>query len=86
MEALQVKSIPKSYPGVFVQTSMKDIPFDYDAFMKSFHVDAPVVKPTKKMFVVLDTFTMKKIGLVTIPEFIITTRATCNLKFPSNFG
>jgi hypothetical protein len=78
MEALQVKSIPKSYPGVFVQTSMKDIPFDYDAFMKSFHVDAPVVKPTKKTFIVLDTFTMKKIGLVTIPEFIITSRATCN--------
>jgi len=78
MEALKIKTIPKSYPGVFIRTSMKDIPFDYDDFMKSFHIEAPVVQPKKKIFVTLDTFTVKKIGLITIPEFIITVRATCS--------
>ena len=77
MEALKVKTIPKSYPGVFIRTSLKDIPFDYDEFMKGFHVEAPVVKPIKRTFVTLDTFMVNKIGPITIPEFILTVRATC---------
>jgi len=78
MEALQVKSTPKSYPGVFVQTSMKDISFDYDTFMKSFHIEAPVTKQVKKTYVVLDTFTVTKLQMITIPEFIFTIRPTCD--------
>ena len=78
MEALKIKTEPKSYPGVFIHTSMKDIPFDYDAFMKTFHVEAPVVKPHKKTYVTLDSFDVKKLHYITIPEFIITLRPTCD--------
>lgn len=77
MEALLIKTVPKSYPGVFVYTSMKDMPFEYDEFMKGFHVEAPSVKPVKRTFVTLDTFTVHKIGMITIPSFILTVRATC---------
>ena len=82
MEALLIKTVPKSYPGIFVHTAMKDIPFDYDEFMKGFHVEAPTVKQVKKTFVTLDTFMVKKIGMITIPEFIITVRATCTKMEP----
>jgi hypothetical protein len=77
MEALTIKTIPKSYPGVFIRTSMKDIPFDYDEFMKAFHVEAAIKQPVKKTVVTLDTFMVKKIGLITIPEFTIVIRPTC---------
>jgi hypothetical protein len=77
MEALQIKTVPKSYPGVFVRTVLKDIPFDYDEFMKGFYVEAPAVKPVKRTFATIDTFTVHKIGMITIPEFILALRATC---------
>ena len=77
MEALLIKTVPKSYPGIFVQTVLKDIPFEYDEFMKGFHVEAPAVKQVKRAFVTLDTFLVKKIGMITIPEFLITIRASC---------
>ena len=77
MEALLIKTVPKSYPGIFVQTVLKDIPFEYDEFMKAFHVEAPAVKQVKRSFVTLDTFLVKKIGMITIPEFLITMRASC---------
>ena len=77
MEAFKVKPIPKSYPGIFIQTSVKELSFNYDDFMKSFHTEEIVKVPKKKEFVVIDKFTVEKLDYITIPEFLIKQLATC---------
>jgi hypothetical protein len=77
MEAFKVKPIPKSYPGIFIQTGTKELSFHYDDFMKSFHTEEIAKIYKKKEFVIIDLFSVKKLKYITIPEFLIKQRATC---------
>ena len=72
METLKMRPEPKSYPGVFVQTTQREIPFDYHAFMKSFVVDTPVTKVIKEI-IKLDTFSVIKLNYITIPVLNLKT-------------
>ncbi len=70
---------PKSYPGVFIRTTQREIPFDYHAFMKSFVVDTHVTKVTKEIIKV-DAFSVIKLNYITIPVLNLKTVLACEKK------
>ena len=79
MDTLKIRPEPKSYPGVFVRTTQKEIPFDYHAFMKSFVVDTPLPKVVKEVIKV-DTFDVRKLDYITIPMLTLKTVLACEKK------
>ena len=79
METLKIRPEPKSYPGVFIQTTQREIPFDYHAFMKSFVVDTPLPKVVKEV-VKVDAFSVIKVDYITIPLLTLKTVLACEKK------
>jgi len=77
MESFTKRPEPKSYPGILIKGTAKDVSFDYDAFMKSFVHAAASVKQTvvvEKERVNVEEFTWEKIGYIIIGEQVTKKR------------
>ena len=77
MDVFKIKPIPKSYPGVWIQTTTADIPFNYAEFMNSFHKDKVARTFHKPDYVTIQSFTVKKVQTIVIPVLVIHMQNTC---------